>query len=107
VVKAPRFAFEKFPGADDTLTTTMKSVGEAMSLGRSFAEALGKVMRSLETKAGGFWTEPNRPDPATVDLDGLLETLKTPKDGRLYGLMLAFEAGASVEQLYAATAIDP
>uniref|UniRef100_UPI002FD8D94D carbamoyl-phosphate synthase large subunit n=1 Tax=Gordonia sp. (in: high G+C Gram-positive bacteria) TaxID=84139 RepID=UPI002FD8D94D len=60
VVKAPRFAFEKFPGADDTLTTTMKSVGEAMSLGRSFAEALGKVMRSLETKAAGFWTEADR-----------------------------------------------
>lgn len=67
VVKAPRFAFEKFPGADDTLTTTMKSVGEAMSLGRSFAEALGKVMRSMETKAAGFWTEPERPDPATLD----------------------------------------
>ncbi|MFT4042487.1 MAG: carbamoyl-phosphate synthase large subunit [Gordonia sp. (in: high G+C Gram-positive bacteria)] len=107
VVKAPRFAFEKFPGADDTLTTTMKSVGEAMSLGRSFAEALGKVMRSLETKAAGFWTEPNRPDPATVDLPALLESLKVPKDGRLYGIMLAFEAGASVEDLYAATAIDP
>ncbi|MYR05718.1 carbamoyl-phosphate synthase large subunit [Gordonia sp. SID5947] len=107
VVKAPRFAFEKFPGADDTLTTTMKSVGEAMSLGRSFAEALGKVMRSLETKAAGFWTEPNRPDPASIDLDGLLESLKTPKDGRLYGVMLAFEAGASIEQLYEATSIDP
>ena len=50
VVKAPRFAFEKFPGADPTLTTTMKSVGEAMSLGRNFIEALGKVMRSLETE---------------------------------------------------------
>ncbi len=91
VVKAPRFAFEKFPGADDTLTTTMKSVGEAMSLGRSFAEALGKVMRSLETKAGGFWAEANRPDPKTVDLPALLEEIKTPKDGRLYKLMLAFE----------------
>ncbi|WP_439032830.1 carbamoyl-phosphate synthase large subunit [Gordonia terrae] len=107
VVKAPRFAFEKFPGADDTLTTTMKSVGEAMSLGRSFAEALGKVMRSLETKAGGFWAEPNRPDPATVDLPALLEDIKTPKDGRLYKLMLAFDAGATVEDLYEATAIDP
>ena len=59
VVKAPRFAFEKFPGADDTLTTTMKSVGEAMSLGRNYREALGKVMRSLETKAAGFWTLPD------------------------------------------------
>ncbi|WP_055474635.1 carbamoyl-phosphate synthase large subunit [Gordonia sp. HS-NH1] len=107
VVKAPRFAFEKFPGADDTLTTTMKSVGEAMSLGRSFAEALGKVMRSLETKAGGFWAEPNRPDPATVDLPALLEDVKTPRDGRLYKLMLAFEAGATIEDLYEATAIDP
>ncbi|PKZ67425.1 carbamoyl phosphate synthase large subunit [Gordonia terrae] len=107
VVKAPRFAFEKFPGADDTLTTTMKSVGEAMSLGRSFAEALGKVMRSLETKAGGFWAEPNRPDPATVDLPALLEDIKTPKDGRLYKLMLAFDAGATIEDLYEATAIDP
>ncbi|MCG7630701.1 MULTISPECIES: carbamoyl-phosphate synthase large subunit [Gordonia] len=107
VVKAPRFAFEKFPGADDTLTTTMKSVGEAMSLGRSFAEALGKVMRSLETKAGGFWAEPNRPDPATVDLPALLEDIRTPKDGRLYKLMLAFDAGATIEDLYEATAIDP
>ncbi|MBA5848511.1 carbamoyl-phosphate synthase large subunit [Gordonia amicalis] len=107
VVKAPRFAFEKFPGADDTLTTTMKSVGEAMSLGRSFAEALGKVMRSLETKAGGFWVEANRPDPKTVDLPALLEEIKTPKDGRLYKLMLAVEAGATIEDLYEATAIDP
>ena len=63
VVKAPRFAFEKFPGADPTLTTTMKSVGEAMSLGRNFIEALGKVMRSLETKRAGFWTGPDPDDP--------------------------------------------
>ena len=69
VVKAPRFAFEKFPGADPTLTTTMKSVGEAMSLGRNFIEALGKVMRSLETGRAGFWTAPD-PD---VSVDELLE----------------------------------
>ncbi|MCT7294525.1 hypothetical protein NVV99_27040, partial [Rhodococcus sp. PAE-6] len=55
-VKAPRFAFETFPGADGTLTTTMKSVGEAMSIGRTFTEAFGKVLRSLETKSAGFWT---------------------------------------------------
>ena len=85
----------------------MKSVGEAMSLGRSFAEALGKVMRSLETKAAGFWTEPGRPDPSSVDLPALLDELRTPRDGRLYGLMLALEAGATIEQLYEATAIDP
>ena len=64
VVKIPRFAFEKFPGADPELTTTMKSVGEAMSLGRNFAEALNKAMRSMETKAAGFWTAP---DPVGVD----------------------------------------
>ncbi len=58
VVKAPRFAFEKFPGADATLTTTMKSVGEAMSLGRNFIEALGKVMRSLETEPGRLLDRP-------------------------------------------------
>ena len=68
VVKIPRFAFEKFPGADPTLTTTMKSVGEAMSIGRSFAEALGKAMRSMETKASGFWTGPSRASGATGDV---------------------------------------
>ncbi|MBA4020733.1 MAG: carbamoyl-phosphate synthase large subunit [Gordonia sp.] len=107
VVKAPRFAFEKFPGADDTLTTTMKSVGEAMSLGRSFAEALGKVMRSLETKAAGFWTEPVDPDAVPELLPELLERLQTPKDGRLYGIMRAFALGATVEQLFDSTKVDP
>ncbi|NLG47471.1 carbamoyl-phosphate synthase large subunit [Gordonia sp. (in: high G+C Gram-positive bacteria)] len=107
VVKAPRFAFEKFPGADDTLTTTMKSVGEAMSLGRSYSEAFGKVMRSLETKAAGFWTEPDRPDPSTVDVDALLEEVSVAKDGRMYKIMLLLEAGATIEQIYEATAIDP
>ncbi|ALG84743.1 carbamoyl-phosphate synthase large subunit [Gordonia phthalatica] len=107
VVKAPRFAFEKFPGADDTLTTTMKSVGEAMSLGRSYAEAFGKVMRSLETKAAGFWTEPDREDPATVDVDALLKEVSVAKDGRMYKIMLLLEAGATIEQIYDATAIDP
>ncbi|WP_336791436.1 carbamoyl-phosphate synthase large subunit [Gordonia malaquae] len=107
VVKAPRFAFEKFPGADDTLTTTMKSVGEAMSLGRSFAEAFGKVMRSLETKAAGFWTEADRPDPATLDVDALLADIAVARDGRMLKLMLALEAGVSIEKLYEVTAIDP
>jgi carbamoyl-phosphate synthase large subunit len=107
VVKAPRFAFEKFPGADDTLTTTMKSVGEAMSLGRSFAEALGKVMRSLETKAAGFWTEPVVEGAVAETLPELLERLSVPKDGRLYGIMQAFMLGATVEQLFDSTKIDP
>ncbi|MBS4100046.1 carbamoyl-phosphate synthase large subunit [Tsukamurella paurometabola] len=103
VVKAPRFAFEKFPGADDTLTTTMKSVGEAMSLGRSFAEAFGKVMRSLETKRHGFWTGA----PVEGTLQELLEWITTPKDGRFYLIGRAFELGATVEQVFDATAIDP
>ncbi|MBT0568013.1 carbamoyl-phosphate synthase large subunit [Williamsia sp. CHRR-6] len=103
VVKAPRFAFEKFPGADDTLTTTMKSVGEAMSLGRSFAEALGKVMRSLETKAAGFWTETTE----YGSLEEILESLRVPRDGRLYRIMAAFDAGASVQDVFDATKIDP
>jgi carbamoyl-phosphate synthase large subunit len=103
VVKAPRFAFEKFSGADPTLTTTMKSVGEAMSLGRNFIEALGKVMRSLETGRAGFWTAP---DPE-VSMGELLEGLKTPTDGRLYDMELALRLGATVEQVSAASGVDP
>jgi len=103
VVKAPRFAFEKFPGADPMLTTTMKSVGEAMSLGRNFIEALGKVMRSLETTRAGFWTAP--------DEDGWVEDvltrLRTPTEGRLYDIELALRMGASVEQVSEASAVDP
>ena len=68
VVKVPRFAFEKFPGADPVLTTHMKSVGEAMSIGRNFTEALGKAMRSMETKAAGFWTGPGRRPPTRDEL---------------------------------------
>jgi carbamoyl-phosphate synthase large subunit len=103
VVKAPRFAFEKFPGADATLTTTMKSVGEAMALGRNFIEALGKVMRSLETDRAGFWTTPD-PD---VSVEDLLEGLKTPTDGRLYDIELALRLGATVEQVSEASSVDP
>ncbi len=103
VVKAPRFAFEKFPGADDTLTTTMKSVGEAMSLGRNFIEALGKVMRSLEAKRAGFWTGPD-PDGDVADV---LDRLRTPKDGRLYDIEYALRLGATVEQVAAASGVDP
>ncbi|MEU1999793.1 carbamoyl-phosphate synthase large subunit [Rhodococcus sp. NPDC019627] len=104
VVKAPRFAFEKFPGADATLTTTMKSVGEAMSIGRNFTEALGKVMRSLETKQTGFWTGPQ---VATENLDTLLAELAVPHEGRLYGIEKAMSLGATLEQLFDATGIDP
>ncbi|MCV7226907.1 carbamoyl-phosphate synthase large subunit [Mycolicibacterium komossense] len=103
VVKAPRFAFEKFPGADATLTTTMKSVGEAMSLGRNFIEALGKVMRSLETGRAGFWTGPEVEGTAAE----ILERLHTPTDGRLYDIEAALRFGASVEDVAQASGVDP
>ena len=103
VVKAPRFAFEKFPGADPTLTTTMKSVGEAMSLGRNFIEALGKVMRSLEATRAGFWTTPDPEGGA----EGALTRLRTPSEGLLYDIELALRLGASVEQVAEASDVDP
>ena len=101
VVKVPRFAFEKFPAADATLTTHMKSVGEVMSIGRNFTEALGKAMRSTETGTG-FWL-----DRADGNLETLLTELRRPHDGRVLKLMDALDAGATVEQLHEATRIDP
>ncbi|MFG1848721.1 carbamoyl-phosphate synthase large subunit [Micromonospora carbonacea] len=105
VVKIPRFAFEKFPGADPELTTTMKSVGEAMSLGRNFTEALNKAMRSMETKASGFWTTP---DPEGATKENTLAALGMPHDGRLYTVERALRLGASVAEVSAASGgIDP
>ncbi|MEO9325121.1 carbamoyl-phosphate synthase large subunit [Nocardioides sp. C4-1] len=104
VVKVPRFAFEKFPGADPTLTTHMKSVGEAMAIGRSFTEALQKALRSLESKDAPFdWHQ------EWVDLDkaALLEEIKVPHDGRLKKVMDAMRAGATPEEIFEATRIDP
>ncbi|MDU0477784.1 carbamoyl-phosphate synthase large subunit [Staphylococcus chromogenes] len=109
VVKAPRFAFEKFVGADDTLTTTMKSVGEAMALGRNYIAALGKVMRSLENKQAGFWTMPDEffAGERAVDKAAVLEDLKRPTEGRLYDAELALRLGATVDEVYQASGIDP
>src|SRR5687767_8920273 len=104
VVKVPRFAFEKFPGADPTLTTHMKSVGEAMAIGRNFTEALQKALRSLEHAHAPFdWTH------VWVDLDkaALLEEVRTPHDGRLRKVMDAIRAEATLEELHEATGIDP
>ncbi|TDE12272.1 carbamoyl-phosphate synthase large subunit [Jiangella asiatica] len=102
VVKAPRFAFEKFPAADSTLTTHMKSVGEAMAIGRNFAEALQKALRSLEKSDGAldFVSSPG-------DADDLVEKVRRPYDGRLRDVVAALRAGASVDELYEATRIDP
>ncbi|AZA09190.1 carbamoyl-phosphate synthase large subunit [Corynebacterium pseudopelargi] len=109
VVKAPRFAFEKFSGADDTLTTTMKSVGEAMSLGRNYISALNKVLRSLENKQAGFWTVPDETfaGDRADDLQAVLEDLKRPTEGRIYDAELALRLGASVEEVHEASGIDP
>ncbi len=102
VVKVPRFAFEKFPGADPALTTHMKSVGEAMAIGRSFPEALQKALRSLERPGASFsWADP------PGDAAELLERCRTPHDGRLVAVQQALRAGASVTGLCAATGIDP
>ena len=104
VVKAPRFAFEKFPGADQVLTTTMKSVGEAMAIGRNFTEALQKALRSLERPRGVFhWSV----DPAALDKHDLLEKAKVPTDGRLLFVQQALWAGVSVPDVATATGIDP
>lgn len=102
VVKVPRFAFEKFPAADATLTTTMKSVGEAMAIGRNYATALQKALRSLEKRGSSFhWGTEER------SVDELLEISKTPTDGRIVTLQQALRKGATVEQAFEATAIDP
>jgi carbamoyl-phosphate synthase large subunit len=102
VVKAPRFAFEKFPAADDTLTTTMKSVGEAMAIGRNFTTAMQKALRSLEKRGTSFhWGEENR------TVAEILETIKRPTDGRIVDVQQALRLGATIEQVFESTAIDP
>ena len=101
VVKVPRFAFEKFPEADGRLTTTMKSVGEAMAIGRSFPEALQKALRSIEKKGSSFsWIE------SSLTKEELLESAKTPTEWRLQQVQQALLKGATPEEVYAATKID-
>ncbi|GGH35748.1 carbamoyl-phosphate synthase large subunit [Microbacterium album] len=102
VVKVPRFAFEKFPAADPTLTTTMKSVGEAMAIGRNFATALQKALRSIEKRGSSFhWGDESR------TADELLYEARTPTDGRIVLVQQALRKGATAEQAFEATAIDP
>ncbi|ARF54384.1 carbamoyl-phosphate synthase large subunit [Streptomyces gilvosporeus] len=102
VVKVPRFAFEKFPAADATLTTTMKSVGEAMAIGRNFPEALNKALRSLEKKGSQFDFVAEVGEKAA-----LLEKAKVPTDGRINTVMEAIRAGATPQEVFDATKIDP
>ncbi len=102
VVKVPRFTFEKFPGAEPVLTTQMKSVGEAMSIGRTFRESLGKAIRSLETGRAGFDLKLDG-----VSLDELRRRMAIPNPDRLFELGRAFQLGLTVEDAHAITKIDP
>ncbi|KEI70363.1 carbamoyl-phosphate synthase large subunit [Endozoicomonas elysicola] len=105
VTKIPRFAFEKFPQADDRLTTQMKSVGEVMAIGRTFQESVQKALRGLETGATGFnpMLDPKQPDA----LDIIRRELVTPKADRIYYVADAFRAGLSLEEIFAECKIDP
>ena len=102
VVKVPRFAFEKFAEADPRLTTTMKSVGEAMAMGRSFPEALQKALRSLEKRGSTFsWCRDGEP------LESLLSQIGIPTEGRLQQVQRALWLGCSVEEVHSISKIDP
>ena len=102
VVKAPRFAFEKFPAADPTLTTTMKSVGEAMAIGRTFTQALQKALRSLEKRGSSFHWGAQEHTKAE-----LLELIATPTDKRVVQVQQALRLGATAEEVFEQTKIDP
>jgi carbamoyl-phosphate synthase large subunit len=103
VVKVPRFTFEKFPQADATLTTQMKSVGEAMAIGRTFKEALQKALRSLETKRFGLCGDGNE---KRVDAETLRLKLAIPNAERIFHLAQAFQDGMSIDEVFELTKID-
>ncbi len=103
VVKVPRFTFEKFPQADATLTTQMKSVGEAMAIGRTFKEALQKALRSLEIKRFGFCADGNE---TRVDPETLRRKLAIPNADRIFHLAQALQDGMSIDEIYDLTKID-
>ncbi|BAQ64402.1 carbamoyl-phosphate synthase large subunit [Geminocystis sp. NIES-3709] len=104
VTKIPRFAFEKFPGSSPVLTTQMKSVGEAMAIGRTFAESFQKALRSLETGRFGFGCDKNETLPT---LSQISSQLRTPNPERIFSVYHALRLGMTVEHIYELTAIDP
>lgn len=106
IVKVPRFAFEKFPGACDTLSTRMKAVGEIMSIGRTFEEALGKAMRSLENGRGGLGAD-GKGEEASLGDAQLIEVVARPTADRVFYLAEALRRGWSVEQVFEASRVDP
>src|SRR5207249_7321125 len=108
VTKIPRWTFEKFPDADPTLTTQMKSVGETMAIGRSFKESLQKALRGLETGRFGIgcdqkdlWGTPQQPS-----LETILNRLATPNAERIWYLRYALKAGLTIDEIYQRTRID-
>jgi len=107
VTKVPRFAFEKFTAADSTLGTQMKSVGEAMSIGKTFKQSLQKAMRSLETGRAGFGADGKDGKFEALSDAELEGELKRPNSERLFKVRAAFKRGWGVERLYALTGIDP
>ncbi len=117
VTKIPRWTFEKFPEADETLTTQMKSVGEAMSIGRTFKESLQKGIRSMEVKRFGLGLDANDKWLAgrrgvagaewPINEDKLRRKLQVPSQGRLYYVRYALRSGYDIEQIHAMTGIDP
>ncbi len=111
VVKVPRFTFEKFPKADPVLTTQMKSVGEAMAIGRTFKEAMQKALRSLETGRAGFGADGKDDAPRQADgsLDeaALEQKIRVPTADRIFSLRHALLAGWSVDRIHEITGIDP
>jgi carbamoyl-phosphate synthase large subunit len=107
VTKIPRFTFEKFPLADPTLTSAMKSVGEAMAIGRTFKESMQKCLRSLEIGARGFGGGGRYGGDEPVDETTLNARLGTPNAERIFFLRHAFRAGYTVERIFELTKIDP
>jgi carbamoyl-phosphate synthase large subunit len=105
VTKIPRFTFEKFPMANPVLTTSMKSVGEAMSIGRTFKESMQKCLRSLETGRWGFGFD--KKDPQNPTRDEIARKLQIPNAERIFWLQTAFVNGWTLEEIFDATQIDP
>lgn len=106
VTKIPRFTFEKFPGTDTTLTSSMKSVGEAMAIGRTFKESFQKALRSLETGANGFGAGGGFGDREIKDINFIKSKLSTPSAERIFFVRYAFLAGMTIDEVYRTTFID-
>jgi len=117
VTKMPRWTFEKFPESDETLTTQMKSVGEAMSIGRTFKESFQKAIRSMEVKRFGFgldkndsWLRASRGDKEVdwpIEEDTMIRKLSVPSQGRMYYVRYAMKCGWSLQRIHKLTSIDP